>query len=83
MEEETKGLGPRGQPSLVEDLHEDLDVAIREFLDRHPCAGTRRVRQAIRIVERGLPGGRVRRLAALLAQLAVFVAGLVLGLSVG
>jgi hypothetical protein len=83
MAEETKDRSRRGRPRLVDDLHEDLDVAIREFLERHPSTGARRIHQGIRLAERGLPGGRTRRVAALLALLAAFGAGVALGLLVG
>jgi hypothetical protein len=81
--EEAKEMAPSGKPRLVTELSEDLDVAIREFLERHPSTGARRVRQAIHRVERGLPGGRTRRVAALFAMLAAFGVGVVLGLLVG
>jgi hypothetical protein len=76
-------MAPFRKPRLVNELTEDLDVAIREFLERHPSTSTRRVRQAIQRVERGLHGGGTRRVAALVAMLVAFALGVVLGLSVG
>ncbi len=76
-------MAPSGKPRLVNELTEDLDVAIREFLERHPSTSTGRVRQAIRRVERGLHGGRIRRVAAVVAMLVAFAMGVALGLAVG
>jgi len=83
MAEDAKDPAPPGKPRLVDELSEDLDVAIREFLERHPCTSARRIRQAIRLLERGTLGGRTRRVAASLALLAAFGLGVVLGLLVG
>lgn len=83
MPREAKDPAPSGRPRLVDELNEDLDVAIREFSDRHPSTSARRVRQALRLVERGLPGRRTRRVAAFFAMLAAFGVGVVLGLLVG
>lgn len=83
MKTGVSGAAPQRPHDLVAELSEDLDVAVREFLERHPGTSACRVRQAIRHLERGQPGGRTRRLAALFAVLAVFAAGLVLGMLVG
>ena len=86
MAREAEDLAPPRQASLVDELHEDLDVAIREFLERHPSTSNSRVRKAIRLVERGLPGGRARgegAIIALFALLTAFGVGVVLGFLVG
>lgn len=79
MAEEAQEMTPSGEPRLVDELSEDLDVAIREFLERHPSTSTRQVRRAILRMERGLHGSRTRRVAALFAMLVVFGVGVVLG----
>lgn len=71
------------RPRLVDELSEDLDVAIREFLERNPRASARRIRQAIRLVERRTDGGPLRRVAAALVVLAAFAIGVALGLLLG
>jgi len=71
-------------PSLpVDELCEDIDVAIREFLERYPQTDRRRIRQAIRRVERSADGGSMRWLAAVLSLLAAVAVGLALGLALG
>ena len=37
----------------VQELSEDIRVAILEFLERHPGTSTEEIQQAIRAVERG------------------------------
>jgi len=71
------------KPRLVDELSEDLDVAVREFLERHPSTSTRRVRQAVHRMERGFHGGRARLVVAFLAMLVACAVGVVLGLSIG
>jgi hypothetical protein len=80
MTAEAKGPAPSGRSNPVEELSEDLDVAIGEFLERHPRTSPRRIRQAIQLVERRADGGLVRRVAPGLALLAALVVGVVLGL---
>ncbi len=65
--------------SDVDELREDLDVAIEEFLERHPRTSPRRVRTALRKTERSAGGSRDGRLARALALLAAFAVGLGLG----
>jgi ribosomal 50S subunit-associated protein YjgA (DUF615 family) len=78
-----KEATPAGAPSLVDELSEDLDVAIREFLERNPETSRRRIRQAIRAMEQRERGGPFRRLHPALALLAVFTVGVTLGLMLG
>lgn len=68
---------------LVDELSEDLDVAIREFLDRHPGTSPHRIHKALEMMERRTGSGRIRRLVPLLALLAAFTVGLTLGLLLG
>lgn len=83
MKTGASGAAQPRQHHLVAELSEDLDVAIREFLERHPGTSACRIRQAIRLLERDQPGGGTRRLAVLFAVSAVFAVGLVLGMLVG
>ena len=71
-----------GRKHLVAELSEDLDVAIREFLERNPGTSPQRIRSAMRRVERRTVGGRLRGAAAL-ACLAAFVVGMTIGLMLG
>lgn len=66
----------------VEELREDLDVAIQEFLERHPQTSPRRIREAMRLAERSACS-RDRRMVFGLALLAAFVVGVALGLGLG
>ena len=64
---------------LVDELDEDLVVAIREFTERHPAAEPSEVRRALRMVERRTDGWRPR-LGWVLALLGAFGSGVGLGL---
>jgi hypothetical protein len=68
---------------LVDELSEDLDVAIREFLERNPRTGSPAIRKAIRLAGRRADGGALRRAAPFFAVLAALVLGFVLGLWLG
>lgn len=69
--------------TVVDELSEDLDVAIREFLERHPHTSRRRIRQAIRLVERQAIAGPLHRVTPAVALLAAFAAGMAFGLTLG
>jgi len=64
----------------VEELGEDLVVAIREFSERHPGTEPREIRQALHLVASQTPGGRPR-FGSPLTTLVAFGAGLVVGLT--
>jgi hypothetical protein len=51
----------------VDELSEDIDVAIREFLERHPRTNPEQIRRAMRVVGRDACGAdrRTRRAFAL------------------
>lgn len=51
----------------VEELSEDIDVAIREFLERHPHTRARQIQRAMLVAGRGAcgPDRRARRALAL------------------
>jgi len=63
---------------LADELCEDLDVAIREFLERNPYTSSSAIRMALRLAEQRA-GGRIRRVAPGLTALAVFVIGFAIG----
>jgi len=63
---------------LVGELSEDLAVAIQEFVERHPHSEPRRIRRALRLVERQLGVGWPR-VGPMLRLAAAFVAGWVTG----
>ena len=67
----------------VKELGEDLDIAIREFLERHPRTRDRRIRQALRLAERNVGGKWERRFVGALALLAAFLVGAGLGVVFG
>lgn len=54
--------GPSSDPGTmrsserIEELSEDIDVAIREFLERHPHTNPQQVQQAMLVVERDACG---------------------------
>jgi len=78
-----RNAAPGGRNRLVDELAEDIDVAIREFLERYPGTSPSGVRQAIRLVERRTYGGRVRPARRALAILALLGSGVILGLLLG
>jgi len=62
----------------IEELHEDIEVAIQEFLDRHPQTSPQQIRHALLMVGRG--AYRVdRRAPRLLALTMLFLLGVGLG----
>jgi hypothetical protein len=65
----------------VDELSEDIDVAILEFVERHPDTGPRRIRQAMRLLERR--SDNRRRVASALSLLGAFVGGMSLALVLG
>ena len=73
---------PASFPGLgqVDELREDLDVAIQEYLERHPNTPARHIRQALRLTERSAVGARDPRTILGLVLLTAFVGGLALGL---
>ena len=66
---------------LVDELAEDLVVAIREFSERHPDTEPRRIRRALRLVERGMQGRRLRHLGSAVALLVALLSGVAVGLA--
>jgi len=72
-----------GRIQLVDELSEDLDVAVREFLERHPGTSPNRIRTAMRLAERRTRGGRLQRVAPVLALITAFVIGLMFGFVLG
>lgn len=62
----------------IEELSEDIDVAIREFLERHPHTKARQVREAM-LVAGPDACGRERRARRALAFVLVFLLGAGLG----
>lgn len=72
-----------GASRQVDELSEDLEVAIREFLERNPDTSSRSIRQALSRVEWCADNETMRRAARVLALLAAFAVGLSLGLAFG
>lgn len=62
----------------IEELCEDIDVAILEFLERHPHTDRRQIREALRVVGRRACGAE-RRARRALAIVLVFMLGTGLG----
>lgn len=79
----TRHPAASGRNHVVDELSEDLDVAIREFLERYPGTSPQRIRTAMRLAERRNDGGRFGRAAPAIALIAVFVVGIALGLMLG
>jgi hypothetical protein len=62
----------------VEELCEDIDVAIQEFLERHPRTNPQQIRRAMRVVGRDACGAD-RRGRRVLALAMAFLLGVGLG----
>lgn len=62
----------------IEELSEDIDVAIREFLERHPRTSSRQIRAAARVA-----GGHVRGPDRLVERVLTGVIAFLLGIAVG
>jgi len=62
----------------IEELSEDIDVAIWEFLERHPRTNPQQIRRAVRCARRDACGAD-RRVTRVLALVIAFLLGLGLG----
>lgn len=72
---------PGTRDPLVEELAEDITVAIREFTERHPDTPSGRIGRALRLVEWQAEGQWLHRLGWAVALLAALLSGVVAGLA--
>jgi hypothetical protein len=65
----------------IEELSEDIDVAIREFLERHPHTNPHQIRRAMLVVGRDACGAG-RRAPRVLGLVIAFLLGVGLGAAI-
>ncbi len=74
----SKGPGTMKSSERIEELSEDIDVAIREFLERHPHTNPQQIRRAVQCVGRDACGAD-RRAPRVLALVIALLLGVGLG----